>query len=182
MYPFLISGDIITSEKREPRIGDIIIFKRDGANIVHRVINIINGSFITKGDNIDEIDNRIVKSKDIIGVVRGINNKKVSKLLNRLIAILSYYNLTPGPLKRKIFNILRPFESNLRKYIMTLFKNRIRYVIYKRGNIIEIKALFKNKPVGKVVYKDNLVESIWIRRLYRNIGIESKILNISKYQ
>ncbi len=179
MYPFLKSGDRITLINRFPKIGDIIVFRKDGVNLIHRVIRVTGNSFVTKGDNIEERDGFRVRVDEIIGVVSGINNKRVSSFLNRLIALLSAYNLTPGPLKRRIFKILGVFENNLRRcIIMLLTRNKISYVVYKRGEGIEIKALFKNKTIGRSIYKDNILKSIWIRRLYRDIGIEKEFFKL----
>ncbi len=58
MYPFLKEGDILWVKRgslREIKRGSIIVYRRDGRSIAHRVIKILYGSkgriFITKGDN-----------------------------------------------------------------------------------------------------------------------------------
>ena len=53
---------------------DILIFKKDGIKIVHRVIEIknVNGEYhyITKGDANEKMDNGYITKKDIVGIVK----------------------------------------------------------------------------------------------------------------
>ena len=70
-------GDVSVYEqykKQNIKEGDIIIFERDGLNIVHRVIDIkiINKEkrYYTKGDANPQMDEGYVKEKDIVGLTR----------------------------------------------------------------------------------------------------------------
>ncbi len=78
MEPNLNIGDVviyeaISSDYDNLTEDDILVYKKDGIVIVHRVNEIINNSdniqFITKGDNNDDPDEWIVEEKDIIGKV-----------------------------------------------------------------------------------------------------------------
>jgi signal peptidase len=52
-------------------VGDVLVFKKQDVIIVHRIAKVdnINGeiTFITKGDNNNDIDNFTTSVKDVIG-------------------------------------------------------------------------------------------------------------------
>lgn len=59
-------------DKQNIKTGDIIVFKKDGLQIIHRVIDKkdINGSirYYTKGDANKDADNYYLTDEDIIGI------------------------------------------------------------------------------------------------------------------
>lgn len=70
-------GDAIIFEQytdQEIKVGDVIVFKRDKIDIVHRVIDIkkVNNTlrYYTKGDANVEIDDGYVVKKDIVGTTK----------------------------------------------------------------------------------------------------------------
>lgn len=74
MQPLYSKGDVVVYEKLDEKdkknlkVGDIIIYNdKDNNMIIHRIYKINDSGFITKGDNNENIDNRIVKIKDIKG-------------------------------------------------------------------------------------------------------------------
>ena len=72
MEPDLYPGDIvvvINKNKINFNIGDIITFKKYNTVITHRIIDLNNNGYITKGDNNNFKDSFIVENKDIIGKV-----------------------------------------------------------------------------------------------------------------
>lgn len=62
------------------RIGDVIVFQRDGRWIVHRVLWKFgpgaDAFCITKGDGLGEVDRPYVKASDIRGTVGGLITRK----------------------------------------------------------------------------------------------------------
>lgn len=79
MNTYIYRGDVIVAKKTEQsqikdiKKGEILVFKYDNKIISHRVYEIIKKNnkiyFKTKGDNNDQVDNNIVKEKDVIGTV-----------------------------------------------------------------------------------------------------------------
>ncbi len=55
----LSNGDLVFVIKSQPKIGDIVIYERNGAGstIVHRVVEVRDGGYVTKGDNNFASDN-----------------------------------------------------------------------------------------------------------------------------
>ena len=94
MYPTLQKGDAIIikklndNEKKTISVGDIIIFQEDGHIITHRVVEIKEGIYVTKGDNNNTKDISKKTKNDIIGVVKlripylGYPSVFVSEMLN----------------------------------------------------------------------------------------------------
>ena len=94
MYPTLQKGDAIIiknlndEEKKKITIGDIIVFKEDGHIITHRVVELKEGVYITKGDNNNTKDITRKTKNDIIGLVKfrvpylGYPSVFVSEMLN----------------------------------------------------------------------------------------------------
>ena len=95
MYPTLQKGDAIIikqltdKEKKKIEVGDIIVFQEEGHIITHRVIEIKEGIYITKGDNNNTKDITKKTKNDIIGLVKiripylGYPSVYISEVLNR---------------------------------------------------------------------------------------------------
>jgi len=72
MSPAINAGDVILISKTNPREikeGDIITFREGNTFITHRVIEIINNSFRTKGDANEDPDMKIIKTEQVVGKV-----------------------------------------------------------------------------------------------------------------
>lgn len=68
MEPIIHTGSIILSKPAlSYHIGDIITFKRNKITITHRVVNITNNKYITKGDANKTADVQTVSKANIIG-------------------------------------------------------------------------------------------------------------------
>ena len=70
MEPTISVGDmiIINTKVDEYKKEDIITFKdAKGSYVTHRIIEIIDEGYVTKGDNNDSIDQGYITDKDIIG-------------------------------------------------------------------------------------------------------------------
>ena len=99
MTPKIEKGDIViveslnSSEIKEIKKGDILVYNHDNKIIVHRVVKISNINnkitFNTKGDNNETKDSWIVKDSDVIGIVKfkikwlGMPTVALNELLNK---------------------------------------------------------------------------------------------------
>lgn len=80
MKPKIYKGDVVLverlndKEKKELKIGDILIFKNQNKIISHRIYNIIERNndryYITKGDANEKPDAGATETRNVIGVVR----------------------------------------------------------------------------------------------------------------
>jgi signal peptidase len=74
MEPAIPVGSIVVIKPVDPElltIGDIICFRTSGSatRVTHRIINVTNEGFITKGDATEDPDEWIVKKENVIGKV-----------------------------------------------------------------------------------------------------------------
>ncbi|MCD6241513.1 signal peptidase I [Candidatus Bathyarchaeota archaeon] len=75
MEPAIPVGSVVVIKPANPdtlKVGDIICFKIEGESsttVTHRIINITDEGFITKGDANEDLDQWIVKKENIIGKV-----------------------------------------------------------------------------------------------------------------
>ena len=76
MTPNINKGDIVIVEKlKESELekikkGDVLVYQKENQVIVHRVTEVNDNTFKTKGDNNDEEDAWVVNKKDIIGITK----------------------------------------------------------------------------------------------------------------
>jgi signal peptidase I len=74
MLGALEPGDLVlTGRQAEYRVGDVIVFRSQnlsGAVVIHRIIDIADGRFVTKGDNNGFVDNYRPLPSDVIGAQR----------------------------------------------------------------------------------------------------------------
>lgn len=76
MTPNINTGDIVIVEKlKENELdkidkGDVLVYQKENKVIVHRVTEVNDDTFKTKGDNNDEEDAWVVNKKDIIGITK----------------------------------------------------------------------------------------------------------------
>lgn len=75
MMPTIQNGEIISifsfKKPEEIKIGSIILFQRYSLFLIHRVVELINGYCLVKGDNETEVD--AVRIKNIIGLNKDIS-------------------------------------------------------------------------------------------------------------
>ena len=79
MKKYMEKGDVVfieklnNKEKKNLKVGEILIFKYDNKIVAHRIHEIVESDnsryFITKGDNNDQVDNGVIYEKNIIGKV-----------------------------------------------------------------------------------------------------------------
>lgn len=76
MTPNINKGDVVIVEKlKENELekiekGDVLVYQKENQVIVHRVTEVNDNTFKTKGDNNDEEDAWVVNKKDIIGITK----------------------------------------------------------------------------------------------------------------
>lgn len=78
MSPNINKGDVVIVKKvneeelKEIQTGDVLVFKQDDRVVVHRVYEVRSEnniySFVTKGDNNDEVDHWVIGEDSVIGV------------------------------------------------------------------------------------------------------------------
>lgn len=71
MLPAIWPGDLITVQHRawsDLRPGQIVLYRREGRLIAHRILSVSNGRMITKGDSLVAVDLPVDES-EIIGQV-----------------------------------------------------------------------------------------------------------------
>lgn len=97
MTPVITQADMIVvapvdQNNLNLHVGDIITYKReiDGTTvfITHRIVEINDNGFRTKGDSMDEIDPYVVKPTEIVGVMKF--------KIPYLGSFLRFANTTPG--------------------------------------------------------------------------------------
>ncbi len=71
MEPAINSGDLLIVNKKENYVvGDIVAFINDNNQILtHRIIEIDNNNYITKGDNAESLDSKVLSLDKIVGSV-----------------------------------------------------------------------------------------------------------------
>ena len=79
MYPYMEKGDVIylerlnTTQKKQVKKGEILVFRYDNKIISHRVTTVLERSgqtyYTTKGDNNDQEDNAAIQEENVIGKV-----------------------------------------------------------------------------------------------------------------
>lgn len=79
MYPLIKRGDVVIVEKLNEeeldnlQVNDIVQYKVDSHYVVHRIVDIVNDNgekaFVTKGDNNNLPDNKIVYTGQIMGII-----------------------------------------------------------------------------------------------------------------
>ncbi len=69
MYPTIESGTfVVVKPEQEYFLGDIIAFgNEDNRNVIHRIVEQTDEGFITKGDNNQKIDPKVVPLENVVG-------------------------------------------------------------------------------------------------------------------
>lgn len=97
MEPTLQSGDLVVVMKRvsldDIAVGDIIVYRRGGALIIHRVIRVEDGALITKGDN-NWLPDPPVRFQAVVGKVLGFGDGVVKVPLVGYLTLFVRYSMT----------------------------------------------------------------------------------------
>lgn len=97
MEPTLQSGDLVIVIKRvslrDIEVGDIVVYRRGGTLIIHRVIRIEGDTLITKGDN-NWLPDPPVKFQSVIGKVLELGDNVVKVPLVGYLTLFARYSMT----------------------------------------------------------------------------------------
>lgn len=119
MYPLLLGGrDSVICEKltRNPKKYDVVLYKRNGKYILHRIVKIKKAGYIIRGDNcyFDETD-----IEEFLGVMKGFYRKgKFHSDCEMGYKIYSRLRVFFYPL-RKFFHALHIFASKLKRSVIS---------------------------------------------------------------
>lgn len=116
MIPAFREGDkLVLALNKDVRVGDIIIFNREGDLIAHRLMRSFKDEYLTKGDSLWYFD-PLVKKNDILGKVTGI--KRADRIINleskkwiALNYLISLYSYLVGILTHRMSSIKRKVSS-----------------------------------------------------------------------
>ncbi len=140
MEPTIEKYDLIFINvfSRNFQVGDIVVFKSGDQWICHRIVGLISGGYITKGDaNIatDQFSGKgVVKKEDIVGKVISINNHPVKiSGVGRLLESGS-----DSLMKNKIYSMSLLIFAG----IMLLFEKNIRKRRIKNSIRIRVRSLY----------------------------------------
>ena len=109
MQPKIKVGDVvIIKNSNNYNINDVITFKDEGSYITHRIIKIDNGKITTKGDFNNKKDDKIIKTKDVVGKVilvipfmGNIMNNLSNPIVLFIIFVVGFILITIIPEKKK---------------------------------------------------------------------------------
>lgn len=78
MQPTLCEGDVLTlaPPERDPKVGDIVLFRYRGLHLLHRIVAVEGDSYIIRGDN--SAGTECCRREDIVGIL--VNVEKHNKL------------------------------------------------------------------------------------------------------
>lgn len=174
MEPALI--EVMATQANEIRKGDVIAFHHteDATDIVHRVVNIINEGFRTRGDNNRHVDAYAVTADDIIGlavaawngnrrrIIHGGNRGRIISwlLLGRIYVFMIAGRLLAGSYSR-ICRICSPLAQRL---LPRRFQPRL--VVYPEHVLWRYQLFIGEKLIGRCHTRTGKWE---IRRPYRLI-------------
>lgn len=86
MLPIIQKGDLVILKKQDTyEVGDVISFNDDGMTVTHRIIEIENGFYRTRGDNNKFTDGKLVNNMSVYG-------KMVKIIPNMGNAVKYFYN------------------------------------------------------------------------------------------
>lgn len=113
MFPLIRAGDRITiSPDSDPKIGDMVVFRRNGSMVCHRLVKMFEKDGIThyqsRGDTVSVLDEPILRH-ELLGKVIKIDMMSLSRA--RRILLLIYPVIRWGRLN----GVLLPALMKLRK-------------------------------------------------------------------
>lgn len=146
---------ILIKMKEEIELYDVICYKADNRLIIHRVIELLEDGYITRGDA-NNISDSIVLKDDVVGVY---TNFKIPYLGYLVFYLQSSYGILAFVVIYIILILYSIYNSKL---------NKVKKVRFKK--VFQEELILKNAEY-KIVIKDN---SYW---LYKN----EKLLDVSRF-
>ncbi|MEM2594464.1 MAG: signal peptidase I [Sulfolobales archaeon] len=97
MEPTLQSGDLVIVIKRvstkDISVGDVIVYRRSGTLIIHRVLRVEDDTLITKGDN-NWLPDPPIRFQAVIGKVLELGGNVVKVPLVGYLTLFARYSMT----------------------------------------------------------------------------------------
>lgn len=69
MEPTVSTGSIVFVAEGTYERNDVVSYERDGQIVTHRIVELTDGGYVTKGDANPTADDRIVPADDVVGEV-----------------------------------------------------------------------------------------------------------------
>lgn len=89
MLPAIVPGDVIRVESAPAQVGDIVVFNRDGHLCAHRLLAIVDGRIVARGDANRKLDLPI-EPEEVLGKVTSLVRQEVETTDLRYRPILSF--------------------------------------------------------------------------------------------
>ncbi len=109
MEPTLQSGDLVIVIKKvsaeDINVGDVIVYRRGGTLIIHRVLRVEDDTLITKGDN-NWLPDPPVRFQSVIGKVLGLGGNVVKVPLVGYLTLFARYSMTSFTNLPVLFSLL----------------------------------------------------------------------------
>lgn len=171
MHPTFTDPQFLIVEpvrKEDIQVGDIIIFKVDYSDklIIHRIIAMRNGTYITRGDNCADIDPKPVRFDDIQGRATGIVGKSADRTVRNGAVGLGWarYLYLRAKIRRHVISPM--FQHSISR--------KIREWIRFRAMIRPAYVRFR-QPDGS-----DCIQVIWSKRCIGLYHLTNKTLNIRR--
>jgi signal peptidase I len=125
MAPLILPTDKVFVEKvKNPKLNDVVVFKKGGQLIAHRIIYIKGGKIVTKGDHNKKSDG-VVRASSLLGKVEKIKRE------GETITLRSIYLTQSSHYLRELDLVNRQFHKKKLKYI--LLKGLPIHLFYEGG-------------------------------------------------
>ena len=158
MNPAFKLGDrLMVIPCKAVRVGDVVVFQSlDGKHyIVHRVVEIDSRGVITRGDNNNDIDKRILRPEEITGQVvayrRGCRTVRIPGATTGILYARTRWFVQI--FKRRLFGLLQPLYRRMsdsgifRRVLPSRFKPKI--VSFRKADGVEMQLLLGKKVIGR---------------------------------
>lgn len=184
------AGDwIIVKITKNVSLNDIVTYRSEGEYITHRIIEVYNGTYITKGDANNSKDDPIDQNQIVGKVVKivpffGLLRKTIFNpaVLIALIVTLALFNLAfKKNQKNHKNNILDIIINKIRSY----FNNSKNTPVFEEQKpkviIKDLKSYDNSYEIGRIKNEESKEEELSKTAIYRVISVDSNEVD-SKYK
>ncbi len=140
---------IIIKTNQEINLYDVVCYKKDNKLIIHRVIEIKDNGYITRGDA-NNISDELVNSNDIIGVY---NNVRIPYLGYIVFYLQSSYGISAVIFIYLLLIIYSIYDSKVKKIRLKRFKEVYKNELILSNSIYKLET--KNNTF--ILYKNNKI-------------------------
>lgn len=208
MRPFLRGGDIVYLEEvplEDVDVGDILLFRPSpdtGSATLHRVIQKKRGAdgaaLFTKGDAAQTADRAAIDREALLGrvIARERRGKRVEirgsyrRIVSALAAFLSSLNVTPGILKKRIFDpLLDRFSKRLAplgRIVISVLKQKVEYVYFRPNSIRAewggvVLGAIELDEYGEGEKREYRISRFWVKHIGTIIGAREGLIQHAKH-